>query len=393
MRAAVNCRLESRCFGRILIPVTAVVVLIATVVAIYLNRPLIAEQRASTNAYQAARAAEAASGGLTWALAHLNAPSATAGACGAYALRRRALEDVASPAPWKAACELTAQGLLACGCEVQGHGDVNRLGAGFQVTVSRVVGVSQSTDRAMWDVSVTGCSTPAGRDSSACAAADGATLSTLDARLRFVPLLGHFPDVVFTAGGAIAVPPPFEAGEPAWGGYVMGAYLSPPSQEPAVEPVPRSPEVARTVSPRDQVPAVDLATLREAAYRLQCEGECSGQVHRAVHSGHAVIWVDGDLSLTSALTLGDDGQPVLLWVTGDVTLGPQVSVIGMLLARSVVWRAAAAGGTSHFKGAMVADGSITVTGSPSIEWAPQVLNRLAATSGWFEPVAGWSRVN
>ena len=126
--------------------------------------------------------------------------------------------------------------------------------------------------------------------------------------------------------------------------------------------------------------------------RLKCNIDCSSLLQRAVQSGHTVIWVDGDLPLASALTLGNDERPVLLWVEGEVRLGPRVSLTGLLMAGSVAWEASEEG-ESHVRGAIVADGPITVTGSPAIEWAPQVLDRLAASAGWFEPVPVGRRVN
>lgn len=380
-------------FGGLIVPAVMLVVLFVSVAIIYLNRPLIAEQRASTNAYQAARAEDAASGGLAWVLANLNVPPAAVGVCGVSTLRRWAQDSLVSAAPWTAACELTARDRLVCGCEPQGHSDVNRLGVGFQVALSRSAEVvTGAAERAVWDVAVVGCSAPAGRGAASCAAADGVTVTSLGARLRFVPLLAHLPSAALTAGGTISAPLPTGAGEPAWGGYVMGAYLSTPSQEVAAEPSPTQLTGARAASPRDNVPAVGLDAFRDVAFRLTCDGDCSGPIHRAVQLGHTVIWVDGDLALAPDLTLGDDGHPVLLWVTGDVTLSSEVSVTGLLMSRSVVWRVSP-GREAHFKGAMVVDGSITVTGSPSIEWAPEVLDRLASTSGWFEPVPRSPRVN
>lgn len=379
--------------GAALIPLVMVLVLLISVAVIYVNRPLIAEQRAATNVYHEARAGQAAAAGLAWTLASLNGSPTGAHVCGASALRRWAMEESVKQALRPVACELTAQGPLACDCERDEARDLNRLGVGFQVTLARVAeALAHTADSAMWDVAVVGCSAPAGRGAASCAAADGATVTSLGTRLRFVPLLARLPSAALTAGGTISAPLPTGAGEPAWGGYVMGAYLSTPSQEVAAEPSPTQLTGARAASPRDNVPAVGLDAFRDVAFRLTCDGDCSGPIHRAVQLGHTVIWVDGDLALAPDLTLGDDGHPVLLWVTGDVTLSSEVSVTGLLMSRSVVWRVSP-GREAHFKGAMVVDGSITVTGSPSIEWAPEVLDRLASTSGWFEPVPRSPKVN
>lgn len=358
------------------IPLVMALVLVMSVAVIYLNRPLIAEQRAATNSYHAARAAHAASGGLAWALATLNGPKPAG--------RVRA---PSGQTPWKAACEWTEQGGLTCDCDASHSGEQALLGVGFQVAVSQVdAAASYPGALARLLVSVTGCSVPVGRGAEGrCSEADGATLSALEKRLRFVSLLGHMPDEVLTAGGLITLSPSGR-GAPAFGGYVMGAFLSPSAPETVAtsEAVP---------SPlRDKVLRVSKAVLRDAAFRVTCDGDCSEPLQRAAQSGHTVLWVDGDLQLASVLALGSNERPVLLWVDGEVRVAAGVSLTGLLLARSVLW-AASDEGDSHFRGAMVAEDSITVTGSPVVEWAPDVLNRLVATSGWFEPIPGWTKAN
>lgn len=369
--------------GLATIPLVMVLVLAVSVVVIYLNRPLIAEQRASTNTYHATRAAQAANGGLAWALANLNGPKPAGRVCAP-----------SGQTPWTAACEWTEQGGLSCDCAAPHSGDQARLGVGFQVAVSPVNrAVAQADAPALWDVAVTGCSVPSERNApGGCSASEGAAFSALKTRFRFVPLLGRYPDEALTAGGPITLPSPSANHGLAWGGYAMGVYWTPTVPDAATQPGSAASEVASALLPRDKLQGVGKAALRDVAWRLECEANCSEQLQRVVQTGHAVIWVDGDLTLASALTLGSDEHPVLLWVEGDVRLGPRASLTGLLLARSVVWGASDEG-ESHVRGAIVADGPIAVTGAPAIEWAPQVLDRLAASAGWFEPVPVGSRVN
>lgn len=363
--------------------VVMVLVLCFFVLTMLINRPLIAHQRASTNAYQATRAAEAASGGLAWSLAMLNAPKPAGRVCAP-----------SGQTPWKAACEWTEQGGLSCDCAAPHSGHQDRLGVGFQVTVSPVDATATLPDAsALWDVAVTGCSVPSERSApGGCSASEGAALSALKTRFRFVPMLGQFPDVALTAGGPITLPSPSANHWLAWGGYAMGVYVTPTAADAATPTGAAVSDVVAAPLPRDKLLGVGKAALRDVARRLACEANCSEQLQRVVQSGHVVIWVDGDLTLASALTLGSDEHPVLLWVEGDVRLGPRVSLTGLLLARSVVWGASDER-ESHVRGAIVADGPVTVTGSPAIEWAPQVLDRLAASAGWFEQVPVGSRVN
>ncbi len=369
--------------GLAAIPLVMVLALGVSVVVIYLNRPLIAEQRASTNTYHATRAAQAASGGLAWALANLNGTKPAGRLCASN-----------GQTPWKAACEWTEQGGLSCDCAVPHSGDQDRLGVGFQVTVSPADAAATMPDApALWDVAVTGCSVPSERNApGGCSASEGAALSALKTRLRFVSLLGQRPDVALTAGGPITLPSPSANHGLAWGGYAMGVYVAPTAPNAATQTGAAASDAVTARLPRDKLLGVNQAALRGVAWRLACEANCSEQLQRAVQSGHTVIWVDGDLPLASALTLGTDERPLLLWVEGEVRLGPRVSLTGLLMAGSVVWGASEEG-DSQVKGAIVVDGPITATGSPVIEWAPQVLDRLAASAGWFEPAPIGRRVN
>lgn len=369
--------------GLATIPLVMVLVLAVSVVVIYLNRPLIAEQRASTNTYHAIRAAQAANGGMAWALANLNGPKPAGRVCTSN-----------GQTPWKAACEWTEQGGLSCDCAAPHSGDQDRLGVGFQVAVSPADAAATLPDApALWDVAVTGCSVPSERSApGGCSASEGAALSALKTRFRFVPLLGRYPEEALTAGGPITSPSPSANHGLAWGGYAMGVYVAPVAPDVATQTGAAASDAVTARLPRDKQLGVNLAALRDVAWRLACEANCSEQLQRAVQNGHTVIWVKGDLALASALTLGSDERPVLLWVEGEVRLGPRVSLTGLLMAGSVVWGASEEG-DSHFRGAIVADGPITVTGAPAIEWAPQVLDRLAASAGWFEPVPIGRRVN
>lgn len=369
--------------GAITVVIAMTTVLVVSVLTIFENRPLIAEQRTSSNGYQATRAVQAANGGLTWALANLNGPKLAGRVCAPN-----------GQTPWKAACEWTGQGGLSCDCAEPHSGDQDRLGVGFQVTVSPADAAATMPDApALWDVAVTGCSVPSERSTpGGCSASEGAALSAIKTRFRFVPLLGRYPDEALTAGGPITLPSPSANHGLAWGGYVMGVYVAPTAPDATAQTGAAASDAVTARLPRDKLLGVNQAALRDVAWRLACEANCSEHLQRAVQRGHTVIWVDGDLRLASALTLGNDERPVLLWVEGEVRLGPLVSLTGLLMAGSVAWEASEEG-KSHVRGAIMADGPITVTGSPAIEWAPQVLDRLAASAGWFEPVPVGRRVN
>ena len=126
--------------GAATLAMAAVLLLVASLVALYAQRRLWFEQQASSNQVRSLRASELAQAGLEWALAQLNTPSqlADAPSCqagndtpGAQLFRERYATPRATqanlpkglypPAGASAGCTLTEDGDLQCTCPLPGQ--------------------------------------------------------------------------------------------------------------------------------------------------------------------------------------------------------------------------------------------------------------------------------
>jgi hypothetical protein len=99
--------------------------------------------------------------------------------------------------------------------------------------------------------------------------------------------------------------------------------------------------------------------------------------------GGLSMWVGGDLDLSSALHLGTENAPVLLFVDGDLSLSSAADVVfeGFILVKGAI----RIEGALNLKGAMVAGGPIHLSGKTRIAYHSAHFSNLA-TSGVFAPV-------
>lgn len=97
------------------------------------------------------------------------------------------------------------------------------------------------------------------------------------------------------------------------------------------------------------------------------------------------IWVDGNLSLDSAGDIGSATAPVAVVVDGQVTASASINYYGMLYARAnPTWNYT---GNLTFNGAVVAENTLSGSGSTNFIYDPALLQRLRVTTGSFVPVA------
>jgi hypothetical protein len=78
---------------------------------------------------------------------------------------------------------------------------------------------------------------------------------------------------------------------------------------------------------------MDRATYRAqpAAVRLTCAGDCAVQIAAAVSANPGrVIWVEGPVTIDSNQVLGTAAQPVMLVVSGNLTVSANLQLHGVL---------------------------------------------------------------
>ena len=391
-------------------------------VAVYVNRNLIVEQRASAHQVQATQAFEAAEAGLEWALAQLNNParigsnclSASAGtsfrehflgyerARATYAVATWTNAGVATPR--RAACIRTATA-WDCSCPNDGTprpaaADLGIVGPGF------VLEFAADPQPGIVRVTATGCA----RFGGICAAAGangGDATARLTVALGLVPGLKTAPAAPLTARGTV------DAGgaaiglhhiDPASGGFVVRAGA-------AVNAGSARLSGPAGTTPTDMVVAGDAALaglssealfstyfgMPRAAWveqgvvtTLRCSAaNCADELLAAIDPDvvHALIHVQGDLRLDGPLTLGTSLRPVVIVVDGAVQLHGSVVIHGVLHGRSLGWDDSAAPG-ALLRGAAISEGDYRGNGAPDLVYDPEVLATLKGNTGSFVRVSG-----
>jgi hypothetical protein len=99
-----------------------------------------------------------------------------------------------------------------------------------------------------------------------------------------------------------------------------------------------------------------------------------------------VIWIEGNLDVNSAGDIGSSALPALLVVNGNLTFSTAATIYGLVYTRTGTWLTAGTGGV--VRGAVVAEGNVSGSGTPSLIYDPDVLKRLRLASGSFVMVPG-----
>lgn len=101
------------------------------------------------------------------------------------------------------------------------------------------------------------------------------------------------------------------------------------------------------------------------------------------HYGGRAIWLDGDLTIDAAGTIGSAAQPVVLIVTGNLTINAAVNFYGLLYANAITWNAGAA--AAVVGGAIVSETSFDATPSPTatVAYDSTILSTIVRSYGSF----------
>jgi hypothetical protein len=142
----------------------------------------------------------------------------------------------------------------------------------------------------------------------------------------------------------------------------------------------------------------DRATFQRqpAVVRVDCAAGCTRANLNNVLAGYPrnPIWVDGNLDLDSvapAPAIGSAAEPVMLIVTGQLTVSANVQITGFVHANSINWAAAAGGAT--VSGAMVSATTFTAQGVATLAYNWQVLDTIRLHYGSFVRAPGsWNLI-
>jgi PilX N-terminal len=422
---------SSRQSGAAALAVVMVLFFIISMVAAYTARNLVFEQRTSVNQYRSTQALEVAEAGLEWAMNLLNAtriddacrPSANV-ADATFRDRYLAID----PATGNIAPRLQADGITelwpscvfngaawTCNCPTNAAPAVpTPAGAGifpafrvrFQLLadVGAAPGTTPYRPRAV-RVEVNGCT----RNVGACIdfPAQGVGnegRATVAATFALKPGLTTAPAATLTARGAIDFSGNALSvvnGDPRGSGITVQSSDAFNSAGVRLQGIPGSPGSQSVVDFDLSLAALSAdrmfanyfgmwpTTYREqpAAVLLTCAPSCSAaQVRNAASLNPGrVLWLDGAVDFDSAGSVGTPTAPVVIIVNGNISFTQPIDVHGLVYARGA---ATVSAGNGFIYGALIAEGSLTGTGTPTLVYDKAVLDRLRVLYGSFARVPG-----
>lgn len=427
--------------GRGVAALTVVMVLffVMALVAAYTNRNLVFEQRISANSYRATRALEAADAGVEWTLAMLNGGRITANctpgvaAAGLADFRSRYLRpspdetngEGAFNVAWGQqpanrvypAC-VVINGVPSCVCPALGelpaafnpapNPAVNA--STFRITFRMFHGGGVLRGGAIQFVS-RGCHNQ-GAGASACFAqnddvptVDGTTAVIASAGLvRALPVV---PKAALTAGTTITANAPadlrvangdFASGQTAHAGGLITVSGTSRFEGPAgtgadgreendaalaalaaqgADPWFRALFVLDTASYQRQPAVVRIDCPAGACTRLQLDNALAANPRNP-------IWVNGNLDIDAGGPLGTVDDPLMLIVSGNLTISADAAVRGFVHANQINWSAPGA----TWDGAMVSAGAVAVTGVATVRYSKATLDIIRLRYGSFVRVPG-----
>jgi PilX N-terminal len=390
-------------------------------VAVFANRNLVFEQRASANQYRATQAFEAAEAGLEWAQAQLNNVARLDESCkassepGAAAFRERYLTLSAagtgfSPVQWAQAGVPTAlqpacvrgDAGWQCSCPASGHPRIAAAGQGTAFSVELQAGAKAGTVRLI----SRGCS---GLGPACVPGSTGTSdaVARVEVSLALLPGLASAPAAALTLRGGV------DAGGAALGVHntdIASGSVALHSGGSVAAPLLRigvAPGAAAglgVVSQDARLAAFSAAQLFASYFGLDrvgwtqqpvvsqvsCDGNCATALEQAVSAAgsNALIRVAGNADIEGPLTLGTRQQPVIVVVEGTAQLRGAVQLNGLLYAGAVRWDAAAAGAGATLRGALVSETSYAGGAAPDLVYDPSVLALLRGRTGMFARVSG-----
>jgi len=349
-----HCTPRSQHGGAALI-VTLMLFIAMALAAFAVNRHLVFEQRSAANQARSTQAFEAAEAGLEWAQAQLNSPQRIGADClpsadpAALSFRERYLAvDSATGAITVAALNpscVRGAGGWSCSCPASGPAGLS-VPTGTEPAPAFSLQFQPSGRPGAVRVSASGCTSLAG------ACRPGST-TTADATAHT--------EVVLALFAGLRTPP--------------AAALT-----------------ARVAASQtaDQFFAatfgVDKATWQRqpVVARLRCDVDCGPAIHDAIVAGSALIWVDGDLTLTAPVSLGSTSQPVVIVASGAARLDGSVTIVGAVHAASI----AVSSATAIVQGAVRNEGAYAGPASPDFRFDSTVLTTLTHHTGSFVRVSG-----
>jgi len=128
-----------------------------------------------------------------------------------------------------------------------------------------------------------------------------------------------------------------------------------------------------------------------AARTLSCDGDCGPALEAAYTAGQRIVWVEGDLTLSSNKVLGSVSDPLLIVVNGAVTLTGPFQLNGMLVSTGGLGWTNTSGMTSLVNGIVLVGGDMATAGRVDIVYQQTVADHVRNRLGSYVRVpGGWN---
>jgi type II secretory pathway pseudopilin PulG len=420
-----RCHLAPRLNQRGVAALVVTLILCVTMVlaVAFAQRAIGVEERRSANDYRTAQAFEAAEAGLEWALARVNDPTRLDDDCRpsadptARSWRERMLHvatstSVVEATTWsdagvattlQSACVRDAAG-WTCSCPSNARPALPLAGPGATAPAFAIE-LGAGPRPGLVRVRATGCiRSAAGRACTATAMVDNDASASHESMWSWVPALRTPPVAALTVRGdvvagiaALGVHNPDRAGGGLAlqaGGRVQADSLrlsAPNGSSLATAVVTGDTELAALTGDRFFARHFgmgrDAWSRQTSVARVACADDCAQAIAATVAAGYRLVYVDGDLALAGPLQIGSNVAPVMLVAAGDVRVGADVAIRGVLRGASLTWNGAGAG-PALVQGAALVEGDYRGDGTPDFVHDAALLALLRAREGSFVRING-----
>ncbi len=391
--------------------VIAMVLLVASVAVLYLNRHLLIEHRTSASQWHGAVAFEAAEAGLDWAQDRLNHPGQLDAQCrpatpvaGGTGFRASHLPTGTQPAP-SAGCRLPG-GALDCACPSGGQVWVGDTVPRFAVRLTPETGSDAIRAHSL------GCAAddaPCDLDTPAPPEADAR--APLSVALRLVPLLPSLPAAALTCGGDCRLLDQASVRNEQIAGLGLAVHSATtltrassaqvrglPGAPQADASVENAPSLASATGTPCNAQALfahlfqqSLATYARSplTHHLPCptDTDCGAAIRHAHALGWRAFFLPKGGHLTSGEALGTPEAPVALVTPGTLTIDNAPTVHGLLFANDSIINTSD-GGAARIRGAAVSCNSHRQGGQSEVAHDADTLARLREITRAYQRVPG-----
>ncbi len=408
--------------------VSSLLLFVVSIIAFYLNRTTLFEQKTSANQMQATQAMEAAEAGIEWATGMLNLPYDISTTCAALSTTNASFRKRYVVTQWNAAtnpttnvvaatntfpgCRLLATG-LTCSCPnvpVSGTA-VASLGStaapSFTVAFADVAGDAEAVRITAWGCTAQAAACTQGTAGGADANASVSVIVKLRPILRAAPaspltcgtsctvggsyniVNGDIPTngILINAGSNIATAPGTSMttlpGAPAANALVGNdASLSALS---SADPTCSSSQMFNAYFGSTMEQYRD----QESTKVLSCTStsDCRTKLQTAYDEGARSFYFESDVQLSGNGTLGSRTDPVTLVTPHALTVNGTWDIWGVIFSNSADWNNLGTG-SANIHGAQVTCAAYNNNGNGTITYDAETLKNLRRQTGLFVRVPG-----